>query len=65
MPNGIFLINWDVVEGGTIYLKYPETLEIPDPVVQQITISHNLLNLILLQKRKIGTPYHIITKIRK
>ena len=41
MPVGIFLIRWDEVEGGLIYMKYPEDLEIPDPVVQQITITHN------------------------
>jgi len=50
MPNGIFLIRWDEVEGGMIYLKYPEDLEIPNPVVQQITISHNF------------TESHIITE---
>jgi hypothetical protein len=41
MPTGIFLIKWDEVIGGTIYMRYPEELEIPDPIVQQITISHN------------------------
>lgn len=50
MPNGIFLIRWDEVEGGMIYLKYPEDLEISNPVVQQITISHNF------------TESHIITE---
>ncbi|MCK4778724.1 MAG: hypothetical protein KAT57_00990 [Candidatus Lokiarchaeota archaeon] len=50
MPNGIFLIRWDEVEGGMIYLKYPEDLEILNPVVQQITISHNF------------TESHIITE---
>ncbi|MFW9902007.1 MAG: hypothetical protein ACFFDY_12110 [Candidatus Thorarchaeota archaeon] len=52
MPNGIFLINWDVVEGGTIYLKYPESLEIPDPVVQQITISHNFTESYIITEEK-------------
>ena len=51
MPNGIFLINWDVVEGGTIYLKYPESLEIPDPVVQQITISHNFTESYIITEK--------------
>ncbi|MHA2391946.1 MAG: hypothetical protein ACXAEX_08240 [Promethearchaeota archaeon] len=41
MPLGIFLIKWDEVIGGTVYMRYPEELEIPDPIVQQITISHN------------------------
>jgi hypothetical protein len=50
MPTGIFLIKWDEVIGGTIYMRYPEDLEIPDPIVQQITISHNF------------TESHIITE---
>ena len=50
MPAGIFLIKWDEVIGGTIYMRYPENLEIPDPIVQQITISHNF------------TESHIITE---
>jgi len=52
MPNGIFLIRWDEVEGGTIYLKYPEDLEIPNPVVQQITISHNFTESYIITKEK-------------
>jgi len=50
MPTGIFLIKWDEVIGGTVYMRYPETLEIPDPIVQQITITHNF------------TESHIITE---
>ena len=52
MPNGIFLIRWDEVEGGMIYLKYPEDLEIPDPVVQQITISHNFTESYIITEEK-------------
>ncbi len=52
MPNGIFLIRWDEVEGGMIYMKYPETLEIPDPVVQQITISHNFTESYIITEEK-------------
>jgi len=52
MPNGIFLIRWDVVEGGMIYLKYPEELEIPDPVVQQITITHNFTESYIITEEK-------------
>ncbi|TKJ22270.1 MAG: hypothetical protein CEE43_06890 [Promethearchaeota archaeon Loki_b32] len=52
MPNGIFLIRWDEVEGGMIYLKYPEDLEIPNPVVQQITISHNFTESYIITKEK-------------
>jgi hypothetical protein len=43
MPIGIFLIKWDEILGGTIYMKYPEDLEIPTNVVQQIQISHNFV----------------------
>ncbi|MFX1430929.1 MAG: hypothetical protein ACFFCY_12275 [Promethearchaeota archaeon] len=52
MPNGIFLIRWDEVEGGIIYLKYPENLEIPNPVVQQITISHNFTESYIITEEK-------------
>jgi len=41
MVKGVGLISWDVVEGGTIKMKYPEGLEIPANIVQQIQISHN------------------------
>jgi len=37
------LIKWDEVLGGNIYMKFPENLEIPDNVVQQIQISHNFV----------------------
>jgi len=36
--------------GGTVYMRYPDNLEIPDNVVQQIQISHNF------------TESHIITE---
>ncbi|UCD01012.1 MAG: hypothetical protein JSV23_09020 [Promethearchaeota archaeon] len=52
MPTGIFLIRWDEVEGGKIYLKYPENLEIPNPVVQQITISHNFTESYIITEEK-------------
>ena len=52
MPNGIFLIRWDEVEGGIIYLKFPENLEIPNPVVQQITISHNFTESYIITEEK-------------
>jgi hypothetical protein len=52
MPNGIFLIQWDQVEGGMIYMKYPENLEILDPVVQQITISHNFTESYIITEEK-------------
>ncbi|MFX1288245.1 MAG: hypothetical protein ACFFFY_06775 [Promethearchaeota archaeon] len=37
------MIEWDEVLGGNIYMKFPENLEIPDNVVQQIQISHNFV----------------------
>ncbi|MFW9987718.1 MAG: hypothetical protein ACFFC3_03605 [Candidatus Odinarchaeota archaeon] len=52
MPNGIFLIQWDEVEGGIVYLKYPDDLEIPNPVVQQITISHNFTESYIITEEK-------------
>ena len=52
MPTGIFLIKWDEVLGGTIYMRYPEDLEIPDPVVQQITISHNFTESYIITEEK-------------
>ncbi|TXT62084.1 MAG: hypothetical protein BAJALOKI3v1_680028 [Promethearchaeota archaeon] len=41
MVKGIGLISWDVVEGGRIKMKYPEDLDIPPNIVQQLQISHN------------------------
>lgn len=41
MVKGVALIEWDVVEGGSIRMKYPEDLEISPNIVQQIQISHN------------------------
>ena len=52
MPNGIFLIRWDEVEGGMIYMKYPENLEISDSAVQQITISHNFTESYIITEEK-------------
>ncbi len=52
MPTGIFLIKWDEVIGGTIYMRFPETLEIPDPIVQQITISHNFTESYIISEEK-------------
>ncbi len=52
MPTGICLIKWDDVEGGIVYMKYPEDLEIPISIVQQLQISHNF------------TESHIITEER-
>jgi len=37
------LIKWDEVLGGNIHIKFPENLEVPENVVQQIQISHNFV----------------------
>ena len=52
MPTGIFLIKWDEVIGGVVYMRYPETLEIPDPIVQQITITHNFTESYIITEEK-------------
>jgi len=39
----MFLIKWDQIEGGAIYLQYPNDLDIPVNIVQQIQISHNFI----------------------
>ncbi|MBY9006723.1 MAG: hypothetical protein KGD63_08195 [Candidatus Lokiarchaeota archaeon] len=41
MVIGVALIAWDIVEGGVAKIKYPDDLEVPDNIVQQIQISHN------------------------
>ncbi len=43
MVQGVFLIKWDQVQGGEVYMKHPEDLNIPDNVVQQIQISHDFV----------------------
>ena len=52
MPKGIFIIKWDVVIGGTIYMRFPEDLEIPDNVVQQIQIAHNFTESYIITEEK-------------
>ncbi|MFO8020554.1 MAG: hypothetical protein R6U96_18170 [Promethearchaeia archaeon] len=37
------MIKWSDIVGGTVYMKYPEDLEIPENVVQQIQISHDFI----------------------
>ncbi|MFX0043069.1 MAG: hypothetical protein ACFE8L_09165 [Candidatus Hodarchaeota archaeon] len=52
MPTGICLIKWDEVEGGTVYLKYPEDLEVPVSIVQQLQISHNFTESYIITEEK-------------
>ncbi len=46
------------MEGGTVYLKYPGNLEIPDNVIQQIQISHNFV------EGKTASENYIITELK-
>jgi hypothetical protein len=52
MPTGICLIKWDQVEGGIIYMKYPDELEIPDSVVQQLQIAHNFTESYIITEER-------------
>ena len=38
--------------GGTVYLKYPEDLEIPENIIQQIQISHNFAESYIITEEK-------------
>ena len=44
MPQGLVLISWDEYEGAQIAFKEPASLEIPEPIIQHIQISHNLIS---------------------
>jgi len=52
MPTGICLIKWDEVEGGTVYMKYPDDLEIPISIVQQLQISHNFTESYIITEER-------------
>ena len=43
MPKGMFLLKWDTIKGGVVWLQYPKDLEIDINAVQQIQISHNFI----------------------
>ena len=43
MPKGMFLLKWDVIKGGVVWLKYPKDIDIDINIVQQIQISHNFI----------------------
>lgn len=40
MPEGIIIIDWDEFEGGVISFKYPDSLHVPENLVQLLQISH-------------------------
>ncbi|TXT64712.1 MAG: hypothetical protein BAJALOKI1v1_530020 [Promethearchaeota archaeon] len=52
MVKGVALIEWDVVEGGMIRMKYPDDLEIPENTVQQIEISHNFSSSYIITEER-------------
>ncbi len=41
IPLGVFIIDWDELEGGVISMKYPKDLKVPVDFVQLLHISHN------------------------
>lgn len=44
MPQGLVLISWDEFEGAQVAFKEPGNLDIPEPIIQHIQISHNLIS---------------------
>ena len=46
------MITFDRIVGGEIYLKFPETLEIPINIIQQIQISHNFSESYIITEEK-------------
>jgi len=46
------LITFDRIVGGEIYLKFPENLEIPINIIQQIQISHNFSESYIITEEK-------------
>ncbi|MBD3195882.1 MAG: hypothetical protein GF317_12545 [Candidatus Lokiarchaeota archaeon] len=52
MVKGVALIQWDVVEGGIVKMKYPDGLNVPENIVQQIQISHNFTESYIITEEK-------------
>jgi len=46
------LITFDRIVGGEIYLKFPDNLEIPINIIQQIQISHNFSESYIITEEK-------------
>jgi len=44
MPKGLMLIGFDAFEGACVSHKVPADLEVPDPIVQHIQITHNFIS---------------------
>ncbi len=52
MVKGVALIKWDIVEGGTLALRYPEDLEVPENIIQQIQIAHNFTSSYIITEEQ-------------
>ncbi len=46
------MITFDRIVGGEIYLKFPDNLEIPINIIQQIQISHNFSESYIITEEK-------------
>ncbi|MBN1214630.1 MAG: hypothetical protein JXA99_04235 [Candidatus Lokiarchaeota archaeon] len=52
MVKGVALITWDTIEGGVVQIKYPDNLNVPNNIVQQIQISHNFSESYIITEEK-------------
>ncbi len=52
MVKGVALVEFDIVEGAKIRIKYPDDLIIPENTVQQIEISHNFSQSYIITEEK-------------
>jgi biotin operon repressor len=52
LVKGVALIEWDVVEGGSLTQKFPEDLVVPDNIIQQIQIAHNFTSSYIITEEQ-------------
>jgi len=52
MPIGMFLLKWDTIKGGVVWLQYPKDIDISINAVQQIQISHNFIESFITIQEK-------------
>lgn len=52
MVKGVALIEWDVVEGGSLTQKFPEDLVVPENIIQQIQIAHNFTSSYIITEEQ-------------
>jgi len=52
MVKGVALIEWDVVEGGSLTQKFPEDLIVPENIIQQIQIAHNFTSSYIITEEQ-------------